>query len=97
MSQENLVIRLFAMKGDEIGEFTYPICIKPEVTYKAYYYSGPNRWGTDSFIRILIDNTIIYQGSIYSCIRNDSFIYHECNTPDTLATISIQYADNAES
>ena len=73
------------------------ICIKPEVTYEADYYSGSGHWGSDSFVRILINNTIIYQGSIYLCIRSDSFIYHECNTPDTLATISIQYADNAES
>ena len=97
MSQENLVIHLLAMKGDKTGEFTYPICIKPEVTYEADYYSGSGHWGSDSFVRILINNTIIYQGSIYLCIQNDSFIYHECNTPDTLATISIQYADNAES
>lgn len=97
MSQENLVIHLLAMKGDETGEFTYLICIKPEVTYEADYYSGSGHWGSDSFVRILIDNTIIYQGSIYSSSENDSFIYHECNTPDTLATISIQYADNAGS
>lgn len=97
MSQENLVIHLLAMKGDKTGEFTYLICIKPEVTYEADYYSGSGHWGSDSFVRILIDNTIIYQGSIYSSSENDSFIYHECNTPDTLATISIQYADNAES
>ena len=97
MSQESLVIRLFAMKGDETGEFTYLICIKPEVTYEAAYYSGSGHWGSDSFVRILIDNTIIYQGSIYLCIRSDTFMIYECNTPDTLATISIQYAKDSSS
>ena len=92
--EANKVIYVYGKEGNDYGEYTYPICIKPEQYYTVEYTDSSGSWASESFVRILIDNAIIYEGSLgNSGPLTDTFTHHECKAPDTLATISIQYGN----
>ena len=93
----NLIFKINGEKTDDYKEYAYFICIKPEQNYTVEYghYDGP--WPTGSYVRMFIEGTIIYEGSLGGNVASsDTFMYHECTSPDALTTISVQYADYSQ-